>query len=161
MLYNVPGRTGVNLEAETVLKLAMECENVVAVKEASGRLDQAKAILDRAPKGFELLSGDDGLTLELIRRGATGVISVVANAYPAEFGTMVHAALDGDFDKAEAANDVLAPLYPLLSVDGNPAGLKSLLDVQGKAGNYLRLPLVPASEATYAKIKAFADAMNA
>lgn len=161
VLYNVPGRTGVNLEAETVLKLAMECENVVAVKEASGRLDQAKDILDRAPKGFELLSGDDGLTLELIRRGATGVISVVANAYPAEFGTMVHAALDGDFDKAEAANDVLAPLYPLLSVDGNPAGLKSLLDVQGKAGNYLRLPLVPASEATYAKIKAFADAMNA
>ena len=90
----------------------MECENVVAVKEASGRLDQAEAILDRAPKGFELLSGDDGLTLELIRRGATGVISVVANAYPAEFGTMVHAALDGDFDKAEAANEVLAPLYP-------------------------------------------------
>ncbi len=159
VLYNVPGRTGVNLAPETVLKLAFECENIVAVKEASGRLEQAEAILRGAPKGFEVLSGDDGLTLELIRRGATGVISVVANAYPVEFGEMVHAALAGDFEKAGKANEVLAPLYPLLSVDGNPAGLKSLFAALGIAGNYLRLPLVPASEDTCAKIKAFVGTM--
>ncbi len=159
VLYNVPSRTGVNLEASTVLRLAQECENIVAVKEASGRLDQAEAIMDGAPRGFDVLSGDDGLTLELIRRGAKGVISVVANAYPEEFGAMVHAALAGDYAKAEEENERLSALYPLLSVDGNPAGLKSLLAVQGKAANRLRLPLVPASESTYAKIKAFADGL--
>lgn len=160
VLYNVPGRTGVNLEAQTVLRLALEHENIVAVKEASGRLDQAESILDGAPRGFELLSGDDGLTLELIRRGAKGVISVVANAYPEEFGAVVHAALAGDYAKAAEADERLAALYPLLSVDGNPAGLKALLAVQGKAANRLRLPLVPASEGTYAAIKAFVDGLS-
>jgi 4-hydroxy-tetrahydrodipicolinate synthase len=91
VLYNVPGRTGVNLEAETTLRIARDCQNVVAVKEASGKLEQIHNIIANAPAGFEVLSGDDGLTLDIIRDGGVGVISVLGNVYPAEFKAMVHA----------------------------------------------------------------------
>ncbi len=155
VLYNVPGRTGVNLEADTTLRLARECTNIVAVKEASGRIEQIRAIIDAAPAGFDVLSGDDALTFDLMRYGAVGVISVVANAYPAEFSAMVHAMQTGNEAGAEAANRRLTAIYPLLSLDGNPAGLKSLLAALGKAENRLRLPLVPARETTYQAIEAF------
>ncbi len=155
VLYNVPGRTGVNLEADTTLCLARECTNIVAVKEASGRIEQIRAIIDAAPAGFDVLSGDDALTFDLMRYGAVGVISVVANAYPAEFSAMVHAMQTGNEAGAESANRRLTAIYPLLSADGNPAGLKSLLAVLGKAENRLRLPLVPARETTYQAIEAF------
>lgn len=161
VLYNVPGRTGVNLEAATTLRLAGECPNVVAIKEASGRIEQIRTLIEQAPAGFEVISGDDALTLELIGYGATGVISVIANACYAEFGTMVHAALAGDIATATAANGRLTELYTLLTVDGNPAGLKSLLAVQGKAQNRVRLPLVPAREETYLKIKAAVETLKA
>ena len=161
VLYNVPGRTGVNLEAATTLRLAGECPNVVAIKEASGRIEQIRTLIEQAPAGFEVISGDDALTLELIGYGATGVISVIANACYAEFGTMVHAVLAGDIATATAANGRLTELYTLLTVDGNPAGLKSLLAVQGKAQNRVRLPLVPAREETYLKIKAAVETLKA
>lgn len=148
VLYNVPGRTGVNMSAATTLRIARECPNVVAVKEASGQLAQIEEILSGAPEGFEVLSGDDGITLELLALGATGVISVVGNAYPAEFRAMVQAVLDGDMAEALEMHRRFAPLYKLMTVDGNPSGVKSLLYVQGKIGNQLRLPLVPACEAT-------------
>lgn len=160
VLYNVPGRTGVNLEAATTLRLAGECPNVVAIKEASGHIEQIRTLIEQAPAGFEVISGDDALTLELIGYGATGVISVIANTCPAEFGTMVHAALAGDTVTATAANGRLTELYTLLTVDGNPAGLKSLLAVQGKAQNRVRLPLVPVREETYLRIKAAVETLK-
>ena len=150
VVYNVPGRTGVNISAETTLRIARECANVVAIKEASGKIGQIEDILDAAPEGFEVLSGDDAITFELLTLGAAGVISVVGNAFPSEFGSMVHSALEGDFNTALAVHKHFKPLYPLLSVDGNPSGIKSLLSLMGLAGGGLRLPLVPVSEATSA-----------
>lgn len=155
VLYNVPGRTGVNLEAETTLRIARECPNVVAVKEASGKIGQIEEIIDRAPEGFEVLSGDDAITFELLTLGAKGVISVVGNAYPAEFGSMIHAALQGDFNQALQMHRRLVKAYKLLSVDGNPSGVKSLLSIQGKMANVLRLPLVPARKETFEALLKF------
>ncbi len=155
VLYNVPGRTGLNLEAATTLRIANECENVVAIKEASGKITQIQDIIDNAPEGFEVLSGDDAITFELLTLGAKGVISVIGNAYPREFGEMVHHALAGDFTSALSYHRRFNAAYKLLSVDGNPAGVKTLLAVQKKMQNILRLPLVPATESTYDKLVSF------
>lgn len=148
VLYNVPGRTGVNLTADTALRLARDVENIVAVKEASGNLSQIEAIISGAPKGFDVLSGDDAITLELIGIGARGVISVVGNAYPAEFGRMVHAALEGRHDEALSVHRSFRELYHFMSVDGNPSGIKTFLACRGDIACRLRLPLVPATDAT-------------
>lgn len=148
VLYNVPGRTGVNLEAETTLRVARDSENVVAIKEASGRMDQIRRILSLAPAGFDVISGDDALTLTLLGAGAAGVISVIGNAWPKGFGGMVRAALAGRMEEAARADESLADLYRLLIADGNPAGIKALLAVQGRVENRLRLPLVPVGEDT-------------
>ncbi len=152
VLYNVPGRTGVNMQASTTLRIAETCKNVVAIKEASGNIPQIEDIISGAPEGFEVLSGDDGLTFELISTGAAGVISVVGNAYPSTFGIMVHAALKGDYNTAFRIHRSLGGLYKLMVADGNPAGIKALLAVQGKISNRLRLPLVPAGLVTTEKI---------
>ncbi len=149
VLYNVPGRTGVNLAAETTLRIARDCMNVVAVKEASGKLVQIEQILAGAPEGFEVLSGDDAITLEILTLGGAGVISVVSNAYPARFAEMAHAALAARLPEALAVHRSFLSTYPLLSVDGNPAGIKALLSLQGKIENILRLPLVPVRPETY------------
>lgn len=149
VLYNVPGRTGVNLAAETTLRIARDYKNVVAVKEASGKLAQIEQILAGAPEGFEVLSGDDAITLEILTLGGAGVISVVSNAYPARFAEMAHAALAARLPEALAAHRSFLSTYPLLSVDGNPAGIKALLSLQGKIENILRLPLVPVRPETY------------
>lgn len=148
ILYNVPGRTGVNLQAATTLRLAADCKNIVAVKEASGDMEQIKAILRGKPDTFSVLSGDDALTLEMIGEGATGVISVIANALPKTFGSMVNLALAGEQEKAAIIDSQLQSLYELLTRDGNPAGLKALLSTLALADNVLRLPLVPATAAT-------------
>lgn len=153
VLYNVPGRTGVNLQAATTIRIANACYNVVAIKEASGKIDQIEEIITHAPEGFEVLSGDDAITFELLSIGAVGVISVVGNAYPALFSKMTHAELSGDYNTALSVHRQLSSLYKLLSVDGNPAGVKSLLAEQKKIENTLRLPLVPASEKTQEAIK--------
>lgn len=153
VLYNVPGRTGVNLEAKTTLRIAHDCENVVAIKEASGRIEQIEEIIRLAPEGFEVLSGDDAITFELMTIGAAGVISVIGNAYPKEFTQMIHAAKQGQWSESLALHRRFSPLYPLMTVDGNPAGVKSLLAIQGKITNHLRLPLVPATETTADKLR--------
>ncbi len=155
VLYNVPGRTGVNIEAQTTLRIAEACSNVVAIKEASGRIGQIEDIVENAPQGFEVLSGDDAITFELLTIGAKGVISVVGNAYPQQFGEMVHKAIEGDYTRALKLHRSLSVAFKLLSVDGNPSGIKSLLAVQKKANNVMRLPLVPARKETYDKLQAF------
>lgn len=148
ILYNVPGRTGVNLQAETTLRLARDVENIVAIKEASGDMEQIKTILRQRPEGFNVLSGDDALTLPMVGCGAIGAISVLANALPAHFGRMVHLALEGRCDEAAGIDQQLTPLYDLMTRDGNPAGIKALLASMGLAENVVRLPLVTATDAT-------------
>lgn len=155
ILYNVPGRTGVNMLPETVLRLADDCKNIVGIKEASGNLEQIGNLLQHRPKGFKVFSGDDGITLPLIEQGADGVISVIGNAYAEEFALMVRYAMTGDFEKATLINDRLTPMYNLLFVDGNPAGIKCLMQLRGMLDNVLRLPLVPATETTQQRIAAF------
>lgn len=153
VLYNVPGRTGVNLTADTALRLARNVDNIVAIKEASGNLAQIETIISGAPEGFDVLSGDDAITLELIGIGARGVISVVGNAYPAEFGRMVHAALEGQHDEALSLHRSFRELYHFMSVDGNPSGIKTFLACRGDIACRLRLPLVPATDATITQMK--------
>lgn len=148
VLYNVPGRTGVNMEAETTIRLARECENIVAIKEASGKMDQILQILEGKPSDFDVLSGDDGLALEMINHGAKGVISVIGNALTGEFSRLIRLALEGRVEEAEKINVSLSELYRLLFVDGNPAGIKVIMEQQGLLTNVLRLPLVKATEAT-------------
>lgn len=154
ILYNVPGRTGVNMLPETTLKLAVDCKNIVGVKEASGNMEQIIHILNHRPQGFKVFSGDDGITLPLIEQGADGVISVIGNAYAEEFAQMVRLALSGDHAIASAINERLSSFYDLLFVDGNPAGVKCLMHLRGMLENVLRLPLVPASQETQHKLSA-------
>lgn len=154
ILYNVPGRTGVNMLPETTLRLATDCKNVVGIKEASGNMEQIENILRNRPEGFKVFSGDDGITLPLIKNGADGVISVIGNAYAKEFAELVHLAHAGNFAEAGLIDNRLSELYRLIFVDGNPAGIKCLMELRGMLQNVLRLPLVPATSATRDKIAA-------
>ena len=154
VLYNVPGRTGVNMTAETTLRLARDFENIVAIKEASGNIGQMDAIIKDKPEGFDVISGDDGITFPLITLGAVGVISVLGNAFPAEFSRMNRLALQGDYANALAIHHKFAEMCNLLFVDGNPAGVKAMLNIMGMCENKLRLPLVPAREVTCEKLRA-------
>lgn len=152
LLYNVPGRTGVNMAAATTLRLAAEYPNIIGVKEASGNFVQMDEIIKHKDDGFMVISGDDGITFPLITLGAVGVISVIGNAFPKEFSRMVRLALDGDYAGARAIHHKYADLFKLMVVDGNPAGVKCLLNAMGYVENELRLPLVPTSAATRDKI---------
>ena len=153
ILYNVPGRTGVNMTAETTLRIAREFENVVAVKEASGNITQMDDIIKNKPDRFNVISGDDGITFPLVTLGAIGVISAIGNAFPREFSRMVRLALAGDYDSARTIHHSFTELFSLLFVDGNPAGAKSMLSMMGFIENKLRLPLVPTRIVTYEKIR--------
>ena len=153
ILYNVPGRTSLNMSAETTLKLAHELKNIVAIKEASGNLPQCMEIIKNRPAGFKVISGDDILTLPLLALGADGVISVVANAFPAEFSEMVRLALKGNFDKARVIHYQLTNIIESLFVDGNPAGIKAALSILGLIQNNLRLPLVKVSQSVFRQIE--------
>ena len=153
ILYNVPGRTGVNMTAERTLRLAREFKNIIAVKEASGNITQMDDIIKNKPKDFNVISGDDGITFPLITLGAIGVISVIGNAFPREFSRMVRLALAGDYDSARTIHHRFTELFSLLFVDGNPAGVKSMLSMMGFVENRLRLPLVPTRIVTYEKIR--------
>ncbi len=146
ILYNVPGRTASNMEAETTLRLAHDCDNIVAVKEASGNLDQCMKIIREKPLGFHLISGDDALTLPLISLGAEGVISVTANAFPRMFGDMCRAALAGNVEKARHLHYQLLPLIGLNFREGNPTGVKCELSFLNLCKDIVRLPLVGASD---------------
>lgn len=154
VLYNVPGRTGVNMTAETTLRLAHDFENIVAIKEASGNITQMDDIIKNKPDNFDVISGDDGITFPLITLGAVGVISVIGNALPAEFSRMVRLALNGEYETARAIHHKFAELFKLLFVDGNPAGVKAMLHAMGMIENQLRLPLVPTRLTTMEKISA-------
>ena len=153
ILYNVPGRTGVNMTAETTLRLAKNFTNIIGVKEASGNITQMDDIIKNKPADFMVISGDDGITFPLITLGAVGVISVIGNAFPREFSRMVRLALEGDFANALLIHHRFTELFSLLFVDGNPAGVKCLLNAKGMIKNELRLPLVPTKITTYEKIR--------
>lgn len=152
ILYNVPSRTSSNIAAETVLKLACECKNIIAIKEASGNFDQVMHILRDKPDDFTVLSGDDLLALPLISLGAEGVISVIANAMPKQYSGLIAAALKGDYKAAQQMQFRLLELINTLFVEGSPAGVKAALTELGLIQNYLRLPLVPVSSQTQKKI---------
>lgn len=160
VLYNVPGRTGVNMLADTTLRLANEFSNICAIKEASGNFSQIDDIIKNKPADFMVISGDDGITFPLITLGAVGVISVIGNAFPREFSRMVRLGLQGDYQSARQIHHRFTELIELLFVEGNPAGVKSMLAVMGFIENKLRLPLVPNTIKTYEKIRLVLNQLN-
>lgn len=151
-LYNVPGRTGVNMLPETTVRLARECKNIVGLKAASGNLQQISRLIDIKPADFDILSGDDALTVDIMKMGGVGVISVFSNAFPSQLVELVRAMEKGDVEKARLLNDKYAEIFRLLFVDGNPAGAKIALNIMGKCENVLRLPLVPVSSSVAAEM---------
>lgn len=157
ILYNVPGRTSSNINAETTLRIAHDCPNVIGIKDASGDLDQGKAILDGRPDDFIVLSGDDETAIPLIQSGAEGVISVIAGGFPRFFSNGVVAALEGDDDKANEIATLAQPIIDLLFVEGNPGGIKAVLHQRGLIENQLRLPLVPVSNSVKSKLTTYVD----
>ena len=160
IIYNVPSRTGRNISALTVLRLAREVKNIAGIKEASGDLQQCMEILKEAPEDFAVVSGDDALALPQIACGMTGVISVAANAFPAEFSKMVDYCLAGNFKEAKKINDWLIPAYELMFSENNPAGVKAFLSELKLIENNLRLPLVPLSEDLSKKVALFVKSEN-
>ena len=152
VLYNVPGRTGVNLTAATTVRLAKDCKNIVAIKEASGNLEQVDEIIKNKPASFDVISGDDALTFPMISCGAVGVISVIGNALPREFSKMIRLEFKGEYDGARKIHHRFTDLFSLLFVDGNPAGVKCVLSEMGMIKNVLRLPLVPTRITTMQRI---------
>lgn len=160
VLYNVPGRTGVNMKAETTLRIARDFKNVIAVKEASGDIAQMDDIIKNKPEGFNVISGDDGITYPLVALGAVGVISVIGNAFPREFSRMVRLALQGDYIHALDIHHKFAELFKLLFVDGNPAGVKAMLHAMGMIENKLRLPLVPTRITTFEAMRRILQELN-
>lgn len=152
IMYNVPGRTGINMTAETTLTLAKECPNIVGIKEASGNMQQVMEILRNKPQGFRVISGDDALTYPMLTLGADGVISVIANALPKEMSEMVRLAMKGDLKKSLPMHFNMLPLMNAIFEEGNPTGVKALLEAEGLISNVLRLPLVKASKTLVNKI---------
>ena len=153
ILYNIPGRAGVNMTAETTLRLAREVPNIIGIKEASGNIEQIQQIIDHRPEGFLVLSGDDALTIELMRRGGDGVISVAANAFQQRFMQCVHLAEKGDFEAAGREYAALDEAVQALFEEGNPVGVKCALSVMGKIGPTMRLPLVEGTAALREKFR--------
>lgn len=153
ILYNVPGRTGVNMSADTTCRLARDFDNIIAVKEASGKIDQIEQIIKNCPKDFLVLSGDDGMTVDVMRKGGDGVISVAVNAFPKRFSHVVYLAKQGLFDRAEEAYAPLHEAVCALFEQGNPVGVKAALTILNQIENNLRLPLVPATELLMKKME--------
>lgn len=160
VLYNVPGRTGINLKAQTTIRLANDCKNIVAIKEASGSLEQVDEIIKGKPSHFDVISGDDALTFPMIACGAVGVISVIGNALPKEFSRMIRYEFRGEYEPARKIHHRFTELYSLLFVDGNPAGVKALLSEMGMIENNLRLPLVSTRITTKQKMAEILKNMN-
>lgn len=153
ILYNVPGRTGVNMSADTTCRLASDFDNIIAVKEASGKIDQIEQIIKNCPKDFLVLSGDDGMTVDVMRRGGDGVISVAVNAFPKRFSHVVYLSKQGLFDRAEEAYAPLHEAVCALFEQGNPVGVKAALTILNQIENNLRLPLVPATDLLMKKLE--------
>lgn len=155
LLYNVPGRTGRNVSASTVIKLANNVPNIAGIKEASGDMGQCMQILRDKPANFLVVSGDDALVMPQIACGMEGVITVAGNAFPKKFSDMVRHSLAGDFKKAKSLNDTLIEAYDLMFAENNPAGVKAFMTEMGLLENNLRLPMVPLSEGLHQKVKAY------
>jgi len=146
IMYNVPGRTGMNVNVATTLRIARVCKNIIATKEASGNIDQIMQIIKEKPEGFEVISGDDGITLPIMACGAIGVISVVGNAYPQLISDMVRLCLEGKFIEARPAHEKMLPLISSMFAEGNPSGIKAYLSELGITKNTFRLPVVGVSD---------------
>ena len=159
VLYNVPSRTGANMTAETALELA-RIDNIIATKEASGDLDQIRRIIDGVPEGFTVLSGNDDQTLDIMKAGGSGVISVVSNIAPKIMADLVAAAAAGDYDTAGRLNDRLAPLFRGCFIESNPIPVKAGLASMGLISNELRLPLVPSTPSTYAEMEKIISSLS-
>lgn len=155
LLYNVPGRTGRNVNTSTIIRLASEVENIAGIKEAGGDMQQCMDILRLKPQNFLVVSGDDALALPQIACGMQGVISVAANAFPKKFSEMIRLCIAGNFAKAKLLNDELIPAYELMFAENNPAGVKAFMNEMGLLENKLRLPVVPVSESLHDKIKKY------
>ena len=153
IMYNVPGRTGMNVTAETTIRIAENCPNIIATKEASGNFDQINKIIKYKPAGFEVISGDDAITLPMVALGAIGVISVVANAYPAQFSEMVRLSLDNKFSEARKLHYQLTDITISLFEEGSPSGVKAFLSVMGICGNHFRLPVYKVSDELMGRIR--------
>jgi 4-hydroxy-tetrahydrodipicolinate synthase len=161
MLYNVPGRTGSNISSATVLRLATDFPGrVVALKEASGNFEQVMEILRDKPRDFQVVSGDDSITLPMIALGGSGVVSVIGNGYPGIFSTMVAAALEGADQKARELHYRLFPMMKAIFREGNPAGIKASMEIQGWIENILRLPLIPVTDGLYREIRELDRALH-
>ena len=152
IIYNVPSRTGSNITAETTLRLARESDNFAGIKEASGNMAQIMKIAKDRPEGFQLISGDDTLTLPMISAGGSGVISVIGNAFPRQFSEMVRLALDNRWDEARSIHYSLLEIIEYLFIEGSPAGVKAALNILNICENQVRLPLTTVSRATYGKL---------
>lgn len=153
VLYNVPGRTGRNLEADTTIRLANDFDNIIAIKEASGKIDQIRDILKRKPADFAVISGDDSLSIDVIPDGCAGIISVIGNALPKMFGDLVHFAMNGQMNQAQEIQAKLLKMYDLMFVEGSPCGVKALMEQIHLLSNVMRLPMVPVTELTYKEIQ--------
>jgi 4-hydroxy-tetrahydrodipicolinate synthase len=155
IVYNIKGRTAINVETSTLIRLAKDCKNITAVKEASGDLEQMKEVIKQRPDGFSVLSGDDNMTLDLIKSGGDGVISVASNLVPDRMSKMVNAALDGDMPAAEDLNKELAPLFEAIFIETNPIPVKAALAMKGMLKEVYRLPiceLMPESREELTKV---------
>ena len=159
IMYNVPGRTGMSVSAETTLRIAENCKNIIATKEASGNFDQLNQIMKNKPEDFMLISGDDGITLPMIALGAKGVISVVANAYPGDFSEMVRLCLAGKFAEALPLHLKYTDVINSMFSEGSPSGVKEYLKQMGLCSTDCRLPVVPVSEKHAAYIKTLMTAL--
>ena len=157
ILYNVPGRTAANITAETTLRIAHDCPNVIGIKEASGDLVQGREILASRPEGFIVVSGDDETAIQLIQSGAEGVISVIAGGFPKLFKKGVQAAIEGDHKKADEISNIVQSIADQVYAEGNPGGIKAVLTLRGMIENQLRLPLIPVSETVGSALKTFVD----
>ena len=160
IVYNVPGRTASNISAETTLRIAHDCNNIIGIKEASGDLEQGAQILAGRPKDFLVLSGDDETAIPLIQMGGEGVISVIAGGFPKTFSSGVEAALQSDKNRASEVMKLMSPVIDLLYEEGNPAGIKAVLHQRGLLSNHLRLPLIPASEDLQKRMQVYTDRLE-
>lgn len=160
VIYNVPGRTGCNVSSDTCLELAHECENIVAVKEASGDISQIMKIVKGKPENFNVISGDDMMTIPVIAAGGSGVISVLANAFPAQCSELVSHSLKNNFKSAREIQFRFLEIIELLFIDGNPAGVKAMLSLMSVCQNNLRLPLVPVNRTVYTRIQKAVEEVN-
>ncbi len=159
ILYNVPGRTASNMSVETVVRLANDFDNIVAIKEAAGDMVQVMKLIDQTPKHFHVISGDDMLALPTVLAGGSGVISVIGEGFPKEFSDMIRLGLDRKVDEAFALHYKMAPAIDYIFAEGNPAGIKEVFDLKGICGNTLRLPLVNVSELLRKRLKDFMDSL--